>query len=107
MLGQVTLRKADCIRLNMVEKGELFRKLGKDMSQGRAVIGGQVSRACEKAEESRLADMKDILDLHLVLEKNEWKKHLRQLGQEMMTNQNRKWGDWVRWLRLGSSLNNL
>lgn len=39
--------------------------------------------------------MKDILDLHLVLEKNEWKK-LSQLGQEMMTNQNRKWGEWER-----------
>ena len=76
------------------------------MFQGRAVIEGQVSRACEKAGESKLADMKDILDLHLVLEKNEWKK-LSQLGQEMMTNQNRKWGEWERCPRLGSSLKGL
>lgn len=32
--------------------------------------------ANEKAGESRAAEMKDILDLYLVLEKNGWKKHL-------------------------------
>lgn len=90
--------KTDHAKLKLVGDSELmiFCELGKNI---RLCFNWTSCIWHEKAGESTPAEMKGILDLHLVLEKNGWKKHLRLCRKWLTRNgsgvKGRDTQDWI------------